>query len=180
MRASIQRLSPTPTFIAAAVVLLLVLLALAGCFETKLNLGSADDAKVDVQYCGDWHFTWKDEKGQTDSAKLVVRNFDGKRYYAEWTESGEQPIRFNGFFVPVGKATFAQLTPLGEKGDLSDSHLIVRVELDGGQKLTLRHLDGDFFGGVGTDEALRKTVEANLDNPKMYAQTATGSLVSQP
>src|SRR5690349_9818282 len=110
---------------------------LAGCFETTPNLGSADDAKVDVQYCGDWRFTWKDEHGEPDSASLIVRNFDGKRYYAEWQESGEKPLRFNAFFVPVGGATFAQLTPLGDKGDLSDTHLILRVQLDGG-KLTLR------------------------------------------
>jgi hypothetical protein len=173
MRRPLRNLIVTSLLLVSAVVLL------AGCFETTLSLGSADDAKVNVQYCGDWQFTWKDEQGETDSATLVVRNFDGKRYYAEWKESGQQPTRFNGFFVPVKNATFAQLTPLGEKGELADTHLILRVQLDG-TKLTLRHLNGDFFAGVTTDAALRKKVEENLDNPAMYQETATGSLVSQP
>jgi hypothetical protein len=160
--------------VAAAAVLLL-----AGCFETTLNLGSADDAKVDVQYVGDWHFTWKTDEGETNSADLVVRNFDGKRYYAEWKQSGEKPLRFNGFLVPVKTATFAQLTPLGEKGELSDTHLIVRVQLEG-TKLIMRHLDREFFADVNTDAGLRKKVEENLDNAKMYAASATGSLIGQP
>ena len=84
-----------------------------------------------------------------------------------------------GFLVPIKDATFAQLTNLGDKGELPAEHLIVRVQL-AGDKLTLRQLSDEFFKGVTTDEALRKKVEENLDNAAMYAETATGSLVSHP
>ena len=155
------------------------LLVFAGCYVTNLNLGKPADAKLDVQYCGDWAFTWTD-KGQTKSAQLIVRNFDGKQYYVEWKEADEsKPSRYSGFLVPVKDATFAQLTSLGDKGELSEEHCILRVQL-AGDKLTLRHLNDEFFKDVKTHAELRAKVEANLENPKMYAETATGALLSQP
>ena len=162
------------TLLAASIVV-----AFAGCYTTTLNLGKSSDAKVDVQYCGDWHFTWSDKDNQSKSADLILRNFDGKQYYAEWKEPGEKPTRYSGFLVPVKDATFAQLTNLGDKGELSEEHCILRVQL-AGDKLTLRHLNDEFFKGVKTDAELRTKVEANLENAQMYAEIATGSLVSQP
>ena len=156
-----------------------IVLAFAGCYTTTLNLGKSADAKVDVQYCGDWHFTWSDKDGQSKSADLVVRNFDGKQYYAEWKEPDQKLVRMSGFFVPIKDGTFAQLTSLGEKGELPDEHCILRVQM-AGDKLTLRHLNDEFFKDVKTDAELRAKVEANLENPQMYAETATGALVSQP
>jgi len=161
-------------------VVAVALLLFAGCYTTTLNLGKVADAKVDVRYCGDWHFSWSDKDGQTKSADLVLRNFDDKQYYAEWKEASEsKPTRYSGFLVPVKDATFAQLTNLGDKGELSEEHCILRVQL-AGDKLTLRHLNDEFFKGVKTDAELRAKVEANLENPQMYAETATGALVSQP
>ena len=151
---------------------------LAGCFTTTLNLGTLADAKMDTRYCGDWHFTWKDGD-ESKAADLVVRNFDGKQYYAEWKEGGEKPTRMSGFLVPIKDVTFVQLTNLGEKGELSPEHLIVRAQIDG-DKLTLRHLNDKFFEDVKTDEALRAKVEQNLNNDAMYATTVTGGLISQP
>lgn len=154
-------------------------LVLAGCFTTTLSLiAPGTTPKVDVLYCGDWHFTWKDGD-QTKSADLVIRNFDGSHYYVEWKESGNKPTRMNGALVPVKNAMFAQLTDLGDKGELSSEHLIVRVQL-AGDKLTLRHLNDDFFKDVKSDEALRTKIEQNVDTDAMYQETATGSLVSQP
>src|SRR5262245_38285176 len=120
---------------------------LAGCFTTTLNLGSATEAKVDSLYCGDWHFEWKDGDSASKSADLVIRNFDGRQYYVEWKEADQKPLRMSGFLVPIQDAVFAQLTDLGDKGDLSSEHLIVRVNL-AGDKLTLRHLNEDFFKDV--------------------------------
>jgi hypothetical protein len=158
----------------------LAVVLFAGCYTTTLNLGKAADAKLDVQYCGDWHFSWSDKDGQNKSADLVLRNFDGKQYYVEWKEADEsKPSRYSGFLVPVKDATFAQLTSLGDKGELSEEHCILRVQL-AGDKLTLRHLNDEFFKDMKTDAELRAKVEANLENPKMYAETATGALLSQP
>ena len=162
----------------AAVLLLGLIVLAAGCFTTTLDLGKPADAKVDVQYCGDWHFTWKDGE-ESKSADLIIRNFDGKQYYAEWKESQQKSTRMSGFLVAVKDATFAQLTNLGDKGELSPEHVILRVQL-AGDKLTLRHLNDEFFKDAKTDEELRAKVVANLDNPAMYAQTLTGALLSQP
>jgi hypothetical protein len=156
------------------------LLLFAGCYTTTLNLGKSADAKVDVQYCGDWHFTWTDKDGQPKSADLVLRNFDNTKYYAEWKEAGEsKPTRYSGFLVKVKDATFAQLTTLGDKGELSEDHCILRVQL-AGDKLSLRNLNDEFFKEVKTDAELRAKIEANLENAQMYAETAEGALVSQP
>src|SRR5947209_7335837 len=112
---------PTVLFVAAA-------LLLAGCFTTTLSLlaPGAAPAKVDAAYCGDWHFSWKDGE-QTKSAELFIRNFDGTHYYVEWKEEGSKSTRMNGVLVPVKNAMFAQLSDLGDKGELSDNHLILRV-----------------------------------------------------
>ena len=169
---------PKPRSLVLTALLLTASVILLGCFTTTLNLGSADAAKVDVMYCGDWHFTWQD-KDQSKSADLIVRNFDGKQYYVEWKEAGEKPSRMSGFLVPVKDATFAQLTNLGDKGELSSDHLIVRVQLKADQ-LTLRHLNDEFFKDVHSDEALKQKIEQNVDNDTMYGESQTGALVSQP
>ena len=73
---------PKPRSLVLTALLLTASVILFGCFTTTLNLGSADAAKVDVLYCGDWHFTWQD-KDQSKSADLIVRNFDGKSALTE-------------------------------------------------------------------------------------------------
>src|SRR2546423_1642916 len=107
---------------------LAAIVLIAGCFETKLNLGSDKQAKVDPAYCGEWTFSWKDDDGSSKTGIATILNFDGVHYFVEWKEEGQKTMRYNGFVVPVKDATFAQLTPLGP--DLSDTHLIVRMQLD--------------------------------------------------
>jgi hypothetical protein len=171
-----------PRRIILGISLLTLTLLLAGCFTTNLNLGSVADAKTDPAYVGDWHFTWKDggKDGDKDkSADLILRDFNGKQYYVEWTEADEKPVRMSGFLIPIKDATFAQLTGLDSKPDDKDKNLILRVVL-AGDKLTLRHLKGDFFKDVTTDAELRSKVEANVDNAAMYQEEMTGSKTSQP
>jgi len=152
------------------------MLLLAGCFETTLNLGYAIDGKVDAHYCGEWHFEWKDGD-QTASADLVIRNFDGKQYYAEWQDKKEnKTLRMSGFFVPIKESTFAQLTTMESDGELQTKHLILKVQLDG-DKLTLTNLKEDFFSDVTTDAALKKKIEENISNPAMYEDIGTGKRV---
>ena len=167
---------PKPRSLVLTALLLTASVILFGCFTTTLNLGSADAAKVDVLYCGDWHFTWQD-KDQSKSADLVIRNFDGKQYYVEWKSEGEKTDRFSGFLVPVKSATFAQVSEMEANGELSPKHTILGVQLDG-DKLTMRHLDEDFFKDVTTDEQLRAKVEKNLDNSAMYKESATATRAS--
>ena len=154
--------------------LMLLLLVLGGCFETTLHLGLAADAAVDVKFVGDWTFTNKEQDGRETRSVLVVRNFDGKQYYAEWTDEGGKPQRMRGHLAPVKSATFIELTGIADDGSLPDKHLIIRLELEG-DTLTLRHLNDKFFEGVSTDAALRAKVEANLDNAEMYAGKSTGT-----
>ena len=151
---------------------------LAGCFETRLNLGSDKNAKVDPAYCGEWTFSWKDDDGSSKNGTATVLNFDGVHYFVEWKEEGEKTVRYNGFVVPVKDAQFAQLSPLGS--DLSQTHLIVRIKLDG-TKLAVRHLKKEFFDGVSSDEALKKKVEENLNTDAMYeGPWVAGALTNQP
>src|SRR5688500_5173772 len=106
----------------------LAMAVLVGCFETELNLGSAADAKVDSAMCGQWTFSW-DQDGQQQSAEATILNFDGKQYYVQWKQGDEKAVHLSGFLVAVKDATFAQARPLG--ADLSDSHVVVRVEMKG-------------------------------------------------
>jgi hypothetical protein len=139
----------------------------------------AAPAKVDQAYLGEWTFTEKDENGQSKgTATATILNFDGTHYFVEWKEGQENPTRYNGVFVTVKDATFAELSPLGN--DISPTHLTMRVQMDG-TKLKMRQLKKEFFDGVNTDEALRAKVEQNLNNDAMYdGPWLAGSLTSQP
>src|SRR2546421_4710878 len=122
----------------------LALVMLAGCFETRFNLGSDKQSKVDPAYCGEWTFSWKDDDGTSKTGVATILNFDGVHYLVDWKEEGQKTARYNGFIVPVKDAKFAQLSPLGT--EVSDTHLIVRIQLDS-TKLKVRHLKKEFFDG---------------------------------
>ncbi|HEY1629133.1 MAG TPA: hypothetical protein VGF52_04690, partial [Tepidisphaeraceae bacterium] len=66
------------------------------------------------------------------------------------------------------------LRPIQDDGNIPDSWLIMRIEL-AENKITLRQLSDDFFKGKTIDsaQALRQTLEQNLDNQQMYAQDET-------
>lgn len=151
-----------------------LLLGLAGCYETTLHLGKAEDAKVDTKLVGDWKFILKEDSGKEVPTKLIVRNFDGKQYYAEWTEGEGKPKRMRGQGFTFGSAMFVELTDLTDDGSLADKHLILRIEQKD-DSLTLRQLSEKFFEGVTTDAALQEKIKSNLDNAEMYAEKTTGT-----
>lgn len=154
----------------------LVLVLAGGCFVTTLSLGSPADAKVDPAFCGDWRLTWK-EGDDSESADMVVRNFDGRQYYIHWKPESEKAVHLSGFLVALKDATFVQCSELSTEAAPAEKHLIARVRIDG-RKLTLRHLNPEFFNDVKTDAELRKKIEENLNNNEMYGQVMTGSLAT--
>jgi hypothetical protein len=143
----------------------LVLILLAGCFETELELGPRDQAKVDPRLVGDWLFAGKDS-----TTRLAVRNFNGREYYAAWDEATSQPKRVAAFVADVGGASFAHVRDLPADGSVPTKHFVVRVALAPDGRLTLRHVNHKFLEGkeVATSEQLRKLVEANLENDALY------------
>ncbi len=150
----------------ASLAVFIVLASIAGCYVSKVPLGNVDDAKVDLAYIGNWRFTGDDGTQTT----LVLRNIDDKRYWVEWQDP-TKTNRFVGFITDVAGAHFAQLRPLTDDGSRQEEYTIVRVSKENG-KLIIRELDENFFKdkSVGTTEELRKLVEANVDNDKMYEQ----------
>jgi len=146
--------------------LLAAAILLGGCLETKFSLGPRESAKVDKQFIGDWHFSWKDGEG-SKSADLVVRNFNGKEYYVEWTDEGKTPVRMSAFVIDVKGASFVHLLELFEDGQLDEKNTIMRISMKD-DKLVLRSLKEDFFEGISSDEQLQKRVSENIDNPAMY------------
>jgi hypothetical protein len=56
-----------------------LLCLVAGCFETTLSLGTEDDSKVSVAFCGNWEITNPDKP--EEKSNLFIRNIDGKRYF---------------------------------------------------------------------------------------------------
>ena len=145
----------------AATTLLCAIATLVGCFVSKVPLGKVEDAKVDNKFVGDWRFP-------KDETTIIVRNIDGKQYYVEWHDQNKTN-RTVAFITDVKGASFAQVRPLTEDGTKADEYYIVRVAIDNG-KLSLRQLDEKFFHdkNIQTSEDLRKIIEANLEDPKMY------------
>jgi hypothetical protein len=150
---------------------LICVLAFAGCWGSKFTLIPPDQAKVDHAYVGDWDaLNAKGEPGV-----LMIRNIDDKEYFVETHDKdGTNVTRYVGFLASVKNASFVELRPIQDDGNIPDSWLIMRIEL-AENKITLRQLSDDFFKGKTIDsaQALRQTLEQNLDNQQMYAQDET-------
>ena len=179
MSSTLSRFRPTRVRFATAALLVatFALILLAGCYETDLELGPPESAKIDPRFVGDWDFA---DKGSAEVTRLVMRNFNGREYYVAWDEAKAEPKRVAAFFAEVGGATFAHVRELKPDGDASGKHFLVRVGLTPQGQLTVRQLDGKFFEDkdVKTSDQLRKLVEANVKNEAMYdAETFYGTRV---
>jgi hypothetical protein len=153
--------APSRALAAAAVVLALV----AGCYVSPYSIGTADDAKVDRAFVGDW------EGIDGEKLRLVIRNFNNREYYVEWKDGRGDNNRLSGFVTDVRGVKIANLREISDDGSIKDEYLLMRVELKDDQ-LTLRHFNESFFESktIESAEDLRKIVEQNLESEEMYAE----------
>jgi hypothetical protein len=144
-------------------VTLIVLLGI-GCYTSKFTVGSADQAKVDRQYVGDWEF-----KDGDKTSHLIIRNLDDKNYYVEMNGDGEKTDRYTAFIGTIKDVQFANLRHLSDDGTIEDERIIMRVGLKDG-KLELRNLKDTFFKDqtIESQPQLTSVIEKNLENPAMY------------
>jgi len=148
--------------------LLLGLLLVAGCFATKLAIVTPDKAKMDKAFIGDWNSDSFDATGR--EAGMIVRNIDGKMFYAEFRQKGQKEIaRAVGYLTDVKGATFAQLRGLEDDGSVAEDWCIMRLDLTG-DTLKIRQLSEEFFKAqkFTTADQLRKVLEDNINTAAMY------------
>lgn len=145
------------------------LLLMVGCFESRYPLGQREAGKVDLRYVGNWILESRNEQGDTDSSRLLIRNLHNDEYYVEWIGGDDKALRFTGYTTDVDGVTFANLLPLTDDGKLAEKYTILRLDWDG-DKLKIRVLDDDFFKDKKFDSsaALRSIVKANLNQEMMY------------
>lgn len=145
---------------------LFVLIALCGCYETEQDLGPRDQSRVDRRFVGEWEF----RNPQEGATVLTVFNFDDRQYYLEWAKVGESPQRGAAFVAEVGGAAFAHVRDLKPDGVVAAKHTLLRLDLAGDGRLSLRFLNDQFFEGkdVSTSPKLRALVAQNVDNTAMY------------
>lgn len=142
-----------------------------GCVSSKYTLVPPDQAKVDKAFLGD--FETIDSSGKHST--ILIRNIDDKSYYIELEPAdGDKPTRMVGFTVPVKDAVFAEVREIRDDGGVPAEWSLMRLDL-AGDKLTFRQLSEAYFKKANIDsaEALRKWVEANLDNREMYDHEAS-------
>jgi hypothetical protein len=139
---------------------------LVGCFETTTPMPEPADLKVDRSLVGDWSFP---ADGDAKAFTLVNRNIDDKHYYVEYKEDEQEPSRMVGAVITIKNAKFAQLRELSNDGSIPEKHSIMRVSFEN-EKLGVRQLSEDFFKEhtFQDGEALRKLIEENVENEKMY------------
>ena len=167
-----RRRAPAASLFAA-----LVLITLAGCYETELSLAPRDQAKTDPRLVGDWVFTNGDS-----TTRMAVRNLDNREYYVGYDEATPHPFRGAAFLADVKGATFAHVRELPADGSVATKHFLIRVAIAPDGRLSIRHLDHKFFEGkdVTTADKLRKLIEDNLDNAALYdGEGSLGSRVTQ-
>src|SRR5262245_25371392 len=139
--------------------LLTATVLVAGCLTTKIAIVTPDKAKMDLKFVGNWNSDSLDATGR--EAGLVIRNVDGKLYYADWKDKGsKEPARAVGYLTEIKGATFAQLRGLEDDGTVPDEWCIMRMDLSG-DTLKIRQLSEDFFKSrkFDTPDQLRKLLE---------------------
>lgn len=149
--------------------LLFGLVLIAGCLTTKYSIVSPEKAVVNKALVGNWNAAEFDATGR--EAGLVVRNVDGKMYYAEWKLKGDSSlVRGVGHSAEIKGATFVQLRGLEEDGSIEDTWAIMRLDLSG-NTLKIRQLKEDFFKTqkLDSNEQLQKILADNVNNDAMYA-----------
>lgn len=149
--------------------LLVGLVLIAGCLTTKYSIISPDKAAVNKALVGNWNSADFDATGR--EAGLVVRNIDGKMYYAEWKQKGETSlVRGVGHTAEIKGATFIQLRGLEEDGSIEETWAIMRLDLSG-NTLKIRQLKEEFFKTqkLDSNEQLQKVLGDNVNNEAMYA-----------
>lgn len=137
-----------------------------GCYETLFRLSPLADAKIERTLCGDWNL--KATSGT--EVLLSVRNLDDRLYTVTWrTSDGHTSLMLAADSTHIGEARFVHARNLPDDGTLSDTHLILRVDVDG-DHMTLRNLNEDFLKTkkIESDDALRAEIEANLENNDLY------------
>lgn len=143
-----------------------LLVGSVGCYETLFRLSPIADAKVERELCGDWKL-----KGTSGTEIMLgVRNLDDHQYSVTWRSSDDPtPLMLVADSTHLGEARFIHARALPEDGTISDTHLILRVDVDG-DHMTVRNLNEDFLKTkkVESEEGLRATLEANLDNNDLY------------
>src|SRR4051812_280055 len=92
-----------------------------GCYASKFTVGSADQAKVDHAYVGDWSV----KDGDT-TTRIIVRNLDDKNLYVEMSDKPDKVARYTAFVGMVKDVQFANLRELSDDGSVPDERLIIR------------------------------------------------------
>lgn len=137
-----------------------------GCYETLFRLAPLANAKVDRALCGDWSLK------STSGSEIImaVRNLDDHSYAVSWRSADEKDaIYMIADSTELQGVRFIHARGLPDDGTISDTHMIIRADLDG-DNITVRNLNDDFLKQktVDSDDSLRKTIEANLENNDLY------------
>ncbi|HEY7115364.1 MAG TPA: hypothetical protein VH475_02195 [Tepidisphaeraceae bacterium] len=159
-----------------AAIAALGLLMLTGC--VGVPLGDPAVSKADSRYCG--VFEWRDAHVN----RAVIRAWDQRTYVVDvltgdFNDDGTTRPRsrsvFKAWLTEVEGRTFMTLQPIELVGVLNgdDRHpmyLIARLTLDG-QTLTAAPIDPDFkkLKDITTSKELERTIAANVNDPKLYA-----------
>ena len=86
---------------AIALISLLSLAFVSGCYESATPLGSADRGAVNPELVGTW--TCRDADKEASVATLLIVAFDSSRYYLEWRDK-EETTRWAAHSSIVGGA----------------------------------------------------------------------------
>lgn len=150
----------------AALAAICIFAGALGCYESIYRLSPVADAKVERELCGDWKLAGS--KG--GEILMGVRNIDDRFYAVSWRSSDSQEaLHLVADSTRVQEVRFVHARSLPDDGTLSDSHLILRVDVEG-DRITVRPVSDDFMNDktVESDEGLRSIIEANLENNDLY------------
>jgi len=154
--------------IVSALVVVLALSLLVGCFESKVPAGPRSASRIDPLLLGQWTLEQMNDEGEVNSTQLGVWNLNGEQYFIEWV-SGDDRFRATAWLNDINGVMFASIRGLSDSPTPDEKYTIMRVDLDAGN-LKLQNLDAEFFKTLPVDstEALRAVLAKNLGNEAMY------------
>lgn len=149
-----------------AVAAICVLAGALGCYETIYRLSPLADAKVDRELCGDWKLAGS----HGGEIHMGVRNLDDRFYSISWRSSdADATTHLVADSTPIQDVRFVHARVLPEDGTLTDSHLLLRVDVEG-DRITVRPVSDEFMKDktIDSDDGLRAIIEENLENNDLY------------
>jgi hypothetical protein len=149
--------------------LLLVLVPLAGCYQSAVPLGPRDRGTIDRALVGSWSCV--DPKDPSNRAVVTSTPADRHTYDIEWREAPDHVTRYRAYATPLGKEALLNVEEVGAAR--TDTRFVfLRARPTAGGGLSIAVVEEDALKGKTGATAIRE-IRRRVTDPALYGPFAT-------